>query len=422
MEAYAKVLLYAIPFFLILVIIEALYGWLAGKQTLRSMDTISSLSSGSTNTLKNIMGLTVIIFSYGWLESKIAIIHIEATWLVYVLAFIAIDFAGYCRHLLDHKVNFFWNEHVIHHSSEEFNLPCALRQSISNVLGIYAIFLVPAALLGLPPKVIAVISPIHLFMQFWYHTRHIPKLGFLEYIIVTPSAHRVHHAINPEYIDKNLSQIFIVWDRLFGTYQEEMDDVPPVYGIKKSAGTWNPVIINFQHVWRIFQDAWRTKNWMDKLRIWFMPTGWRPQDVSEKFPIEIIEDAYTQKKYDTEASSFLHAWSWVQYIVTTFFMVIMLINFSGLGVTNIMLYGAFIFISIYSYTTLMDRNPHALWMESVKNIIGLFLIYHTGSWIGIDTLIPFGNYLVGMYFVASSVIVTYFVLLEFRKEPKLATA
>ena len=144
-------------------------------------------------------------------------------------------------------------------------------------------FLVPAALLGVPHKIIIVLAPLHLFGQFWYHTRHIGKLGWLEYIFVTPSQHRVHHAINPEYVDKNLSAIFCIWDRMFGTFQEELDDVPCVYGTLKPVRTWNPFIINFHHAWNLAKDAWRTEKWSDKIRLWLMPTGWRPEDVSKNF-------------------------------------------------------------------------------------------------------------------------------------------
>ena len=106
-------------------------------------------------------------------------------------------------------------------------------------------------------------------------------MGFLENIIVTPSHHRVHHAINPEYIDKNYGQIFIFWDKLFGTFQKELPHVKPVYGITRPVRTWNPIKINFQHLWLLISDAWHTASWRDKLRIWFMPTGWRPADVEK---------------------------------------------------------------------------------------------------------------------------------------------
>ena len=266
MEAYATALLYAIPGFSLLVIIETFYIMFYKKLAVNHIDIVSSLSSGVTNIIKDSLGIVFILLSYPWLMSKIALFNMDDLplgWVIFI-AFVAYDFASYWNHLLNHKVNIFWNRHVIHHSSEEFNLPCALRQSISVFLGFFAIFLIPAALLGVPYQVIAVIAPVHLFMQFWYHTVHIPKLGFLEYILVTPSQHRVHHAINPEYIDKNLAAIFCIWDRLFGTFQEELDDVPPVYGVLKPAETWNPILINFQHAGRLLQDAWRTKDWAAK--------------------------------------------------------------------------------------------------------------------------------------------------------------
>ena len=132
------------------------------------------------------------------------------------------------------------NRHIIHHSSEEFNLACALRQPISSFVNLFTFLLLPAALFGVPSTVIAILLPIHLFLQFWYHTRYIGKLGFLEKFMVTPSHHRVHHAINPEYMDRNHGQIFIFWDKWFGTFQEELDSVPPVFGITRPAHTWNP--------------------------------------------------------------------------------------------------------------------------------------------------------------------------------------
>ncbi|MFT3910281.1 MAG: sterol desaturase family protein [Ferruginibacter sp.] len=299
MEAYGKILLIAMPIFLLLVLFEKWYGWRKGKDTVRSMDMISSLSSGVTNVTKDVLGLSVALITYEWLLSKIAITHINATWLTYVVAFIVLDFAGYTVHALDHKINFFWNSHIIHHSSEEFNLACALRQSVSVFVRLFVILLLPAALLGVPATVIAVVAPLHLFAQFWYHTQHINKMGFLEKIIVTPSHHRVHHAINREYIDKNYGQIFIFWDKLFGTFQEELKEVPAVYGITRPAQTWNPIKINFQHMLLLIQDAWRTKNWKDKLRVWYKPTGWRPADVAEKYPVYKIENVYAFEKYDT---------------------------------------------------------------------------------------------------------------------------
>lgn len=180
MEAYGKILLIAMPAFLVLVLFEKWWGWRKNFDTVRTNDMISSLSSGITNVTKDVLGLSVFIITYPWVLSKIALIHLESNWLIYFIAFMALDFAGYWTHRIAHEYNLFWNNHIIHHSSEEFNLACALRQSISSIVKIFAVFLIPAALLGVPANVIAVVAPLHLFAQFWYHTQHIGKMGVLE--------------------------------------------------------------------------------------------------------------------------------------------------------------------------------------------------------------------------------------------------
>src|SRR5690606_2629145 len=343
METYAKALLYAIPFFMVFIIIEILYGHIVKKQMHKPMDTISSLSSGLTNVVKDSLGLALVIISYPFLLEHLAIFHIGSTWPLYLIAFVVLDFAGYLNHWLSHKVNIFWNQHVIHHSSEEFNLACALRQSVSNVVAYPSLFLIPAAIVGVPVKVIGIVAPIQFFLQLWYHTRYIGKLGWFEYIFVTPSQHRVHHAINKEYIDKNMGQIFCIWDRMFGTFQEELDDVKPVYGILKPAKTWNPILINFQHFWRLLKDAWHTKSMWDKIRIWFMPTGWRPEDVKGKFPVTIIEDVYNFEKYNTPASKPFIYYCSFQVLFTIALMMFMFYNYPVIGFNNLLIYGAVVF-------------------------------------------------------------------------------
>jgi len=412
METYATALLYATPFFIGLVLFEALYGHFVKKQMRNVMDTISSLSSGLTNVVKDSLGLGIIIVTYPFLLDFFALTEIKETWLVWIVAFFALDFAGYWNHRLSHSINFFWNQHVIHHSSEEFNLACALRQSISNLLGYFPLLLIPAALLGVPHKVIAILAPIHLFAQFWYHTRHIGRMGWLEYIIITPSQHRVHHAINPEYIDKNLGQIFSFWDRMFGTFQEELPEVPPQYGVLKPAGTWNPILINFQHIWRLIKDAWRTNSYWDKLRIWFMPTGWRPEDVKEKYPIQIIQDVYNFKKYKPEASKDLKGYSIFQLLVNTILMLFMFYNYSEIGFSGLLLFGAYIFIGIYGYSTLMDKETYAVWIEVFRSIAGLALIFITDDWFGLNSYFSIGSYLVGLYFVITIFGGVYFAYFE----------
>ncbi len=419
MEQYGAILNIAMPIFLGLVFVEKAVEWYLGAKISRSLDTVSGLSSGMTNVVKDVLGLSVAIISYSWLVGKIALVHIEATWLTYAIGFIVIDFQGYWGHRWNHSINFLWNQHIIHHSSEEFNLASALRQSVSGFVNFFTFLLIPAALLGVPPKVIATIGPIHLFLQFWYHTRLIGKMGWLEHIIVTPSHHRVHHALNPEYMDKNLGQIFIFWDKWFGTFQEELPDVPPVYGVTRPVKTWNPLKINFQHIWLLFMDAWRAKDWNDKLRVWFMPTGWRPADVEARFPVEKIDNPYTYEKYDSHGSQSLVIWSYCQMFITYVFLIYFFAFLGKIGTPNIFFYGAFIAVSVYAYSELMDKNRNAWLFELLKIALGFSMIYRTGDWFKSSQLV--GNwvtYAVIAYLIASFFITLWFVFYEFKQTEK----
>ena len=375
MDTYANILLITIPIFLVLIFIEISYGiW---KKDLKHsyMDTISSLSSGFTNLMVDILGLGIIIFSYPFFYERLKVIELEESILLYFIAFVCVDFASYCHHRLKHSINIFWNMHVIHHSSEEFNLACALRQSITNNLGIGILFLVPAALLGVPPKMISVLGPLHLFGQFWYHTRHIGKLGWLEYILVTPSQHRVHHAINKEYIDKNLAAIFCIWDRAFGTFQEELDDVPCVYGTLKPVRTWNPILINFQHLWFLTQDAWYTSSIKDKFKIWFMPTGWRPKDVVKKIPRSKIENVFDQEKYKFEYTFIHKVFVGFHFLTLNIVLFIFLSSFTDLSFSDKTGYFLLIFSTIFSFSSVMDGYKWSINFEFIRIFLGMLFLY-----------------------------------------------
>ena len=410
METYGKILIIAMPLFLLLVLLEKWYGWRKGNDTVRTMDMISSLSSGVTNSTKDVLGLSLAIISYSWLVENLTIYQVQSSWLLYVIAFLALDFAGYWVHRLAHTVNFFWNNHIVHHSSEEFNLACALRQSISVYFRIYAFLLIPAALFGVPQQVIAVVAPLHLFAQFWYHTQHIHKMGWLEFIIVTPAHHRVHHAINPEYLDKNYGQIFIFWDRMFGTFQEESPAIPAVYGVTRPVRTWNPIKINFMHLWLLMQDAWHTKSWKDKLRVWLMPLGWRPADVVEKYPVYKIEDVYHFEKYDTPAPKGMIIYLWIQLFCLLLIVSYLFGNVASIGLTNMMYYGLFIFAQVYALTEFMDRNPRALIYEVVKNMICVGGILYYGGWFGLQNYFGASSYILMGYFFISTATVAAFTI------------
>ena len=407
MSVYVTSLFYAIPTFMVLISLEALVAKLRGVEVNRSEDMIASLSSGLTNTIRDGLKFTFAIISYTWLVDKIAIFKVEQMWLAVVIAFVVKDFSGYWVHRMNHRVNILWNRHVIHHSSEDFNLSCALRQSIANTIKFSAIFMVPAALLGVPAKIFAVLGPIHLFLQFWYHTQLINKMGWLEYILVTPSHHRVHHAINPEYIDKNYSQIFIIWDKLFGTFQPELEDVKPVYGTLAPSKTWNPILINFKHIWQLIKDAWRTVSFKDKLIIWFMPTGWRPKDVEERYPLEKITDPYKRVKYSVKNSLVLVGFSWLHLMVSLCMMLHLFVVAQSISIESSVMYAMFLMVGIFAYTSTLDGGALSLLSELVKILFGAYILISLEfSWFGLGV---FFSYAIGVY-----LLISFLISLKFR--------
>lgn len=415
MASYAQALFIAIPFFVLLMFIEIGYGILTKRQTYSVVDTISSLSSGITNSIKNLLGLGFIILSYPYLLEKLALFQLDDQWWVWVIAFVFIDFAGYWSHRISHSVNLFWNDHIIHHSSENFNLACALRQPISDLLRYYPLLLLPASIVGVPHQIIAFIAPIHLFLQFWYHTEHIGKLGFLEYIIITPSQHRVHHAINTPYIDKNLGQIFAIWDRIFGTYQEELEDEAPQYGVLKPVRTWNPIRINFMHLWQLAKDAYRAKLFWDKLRIWVMPTGWRPADVAEKYPLSLIEDVYGFERYNTHTSVNFQIYAVFQMLSVLGLFLMMIYGFENLSSSEILLFSLYLGVSIYGYSDLLDLKFSGFVIELIRTGFGFWLLGNLEHWKGLYNLfVPFNTLLVS-YLVLTLIGTIYVTSVEFPK-------
>ncbi len=406
MEAYAQALNIAIPVFILLILAEEVAARIKGVTVNRGADVIASLSSGITNVVKDVLGLTVVLISYDWLTTHCALLRLENTWTVYLAAFIAKDFAGYWIHRLEHEVNFLWNRHIIHHSSEEFNLSCALRQSISQVFSFFAIFLLPAALLGVPTEVMGIVAPLHLFGQFWYHTRLIGRMGFLESFLVTPSHHRVHHAINPVYLDRNYGQIFILWDKLFGTFQPELAAEPPVYGVKRPVRTWNPLLINFQHLALLLLDAYRTGRHIDRFRLWFMPTGWRPADVRGRFPVTAVEDLADFRKYETSPGTWVLGWCWLQLALTLAAVFHLFSRVGSLDWAHCLGYAVFIFTSIFSYTTLLDGSRRAVATEAVRALLGIGLLaWQGGDWFGLTAGFPAGaGVLLGLFLLAPLVV------------------
>lgn len=319
-------ILLAIPFFFLLIAIELIAEKVKGTSYYRINDAISSLSAGvvsrATGVIKQLIPLSLYAFGY----QHIAVFDFPTSSSFFLLAFVLYDFFYYWNHRMGHEINLLWAAHVVHHSSEEYNLTTALRQTSGSFFG--WIFYLPLALLGIPPEVLFPIAGLNLIYQFWVHTRHIPKLGILVWFLVTPSNHRVHHAQNQLYIDKNYGGVFIIWDRLFGTFQEELDGEKPIYGIRKALHSWDPVRANLQVYTQLAKDCWRTHSWWDKLLIWVKPTGWRPADVELKYPLKRVELAQFSK-FDTPISPARKYYALFQHLLILLVTLVLLLNLNN---------------------------------------------------------------------------------------------
>ena len=284
----------AIPVFIVCILIEVLWDQYKRRGYYNLADSLSCLSCGvGQQILLPLTGAAGLLI-YQYLQKHFGLLTISPSSLgAWVVLFFVDDFLYYLYHRGSHRVNFLWATHAVHHQSEEYNLSVALRQSWFTSLTSW-IFYIPLALIGFPILMFVVVRTLNTLYQFWIHTRAVGKLGFLETFLNTASHHRVHHGINPRYIDKNHAGILIIWDRLLGTFKEE--DEEPVYGTVKPLGSFNPVWANvaeFQRLWNISRT---TKRWSDKVRIWFAPPEWHPADLGGVVSVpEITREA--QHKY-----------------------------------------------------------------------------------------------------------------------------
>ena len=294
-----KVIVFATPVFLALIAIEIFWGRRKVRQgapddSYRFNDTVNSISLGMLSQLGGILTKVLTVGIYTAVFSSVALFDAATfwgTWYGVLLALVFYDFCYYWLHRAGHEVALFWAAHVVHHQSQSYNLSTALRQSSSgNLLG--WIFYLPMAVAGVPPVIFGTVALIDLLYQFWVHTEHIGKLGWFDRVFCSPSNHRVHHAVNDGYLDKNYAGVLVIWDRLFGSFKEE--SVKCVYGTRSTLNSWDPLWANAEVYWGLAKDSWRTQSWRDKLKVWFKPPGWRAPDLAERFPRRAFDMAEVQ--------------------------------------------------------------------------------------------------------------------------------
>lgn len=357
--------LYAIPFFFLLIGLELLVDRWRGVSTYRLADSINSLSAGVLSQVSGLLTKGLGLLTYGFAVQHLALFELSAqqTW-VWVLAFVLYDFCYYWNHRLGHERNVLWAAHSVHHQSEDYNLSTALRQTSSGFLFGW-IFYLPLAVLGVPLLVFLTVAALNLLYQFWVHTRHVPKLGWYEWAFVTPSNHRAHHAQNAIYMDRNYGGVFILWDRLFGTFQEELDEEPVIFGVTTPLASWNPLWANLQFYVQLWRDAARAASWWDKLRIWFMPTGWRPADVAAKYPLSKPELSQFVK-FEVPLSAGQKVYAGVQFALYLVGGTYLLAISESLTLGLLIASWAWVAFGLYSVGVWLENRPWARLLEVLR--------------------------------------------------------
>ena len=309
-----NLIIYAIPVFFLLIGVELLITRMKKLSYYRFNDAVTNLSLGIGSTVSGIFLKTLTVLAYIKLF-EISPLNgtIPNTWWVYILLFLGVDFFYYWFHRLAHEISVMWGSHAVHHQSEEYNLTVALRQAWYQ--GAFSfVFYLPLAIMGFPPVMFFVVSQIVTLYQFWIHTKLIHKMPApFEYIFNTPSHHRVHHGVNPQYIDKNHAGTLIIWDRMFGTFEPEQEEV--VYGITKQSKSWNPIWVNFEYWVDLGRDLSKVHKWRNAILMLVKMPGWKPEElggVSELKPVT----PQTFHKYDTEISPGLNYYVLFQFIIT----------------------------------------------------------------------------------------------------------
>ena len=327
---------YAVPFFLIAILIELAYGIAKKNNTYRLNDAISSLFMGSLLSANKLIIIGLGGYVFYAIETQYALSRMDAASpIVWVIAFVFYDFCYYWFHRMSHERQIFWASHVAHHQSEDYNLSTALRQTGTGAFVTW-VFFVPVFLLGVPSFVFVSVASINLIYQFWVHSEHIPKLGWYEKFFVTASNHRVHHAQNDNYIDKNYGGVFIIWDRMFGTFKEEDESEAPIYGIRGTLNTFNPIWANLHIYISMAKDIWYAQSWKDKFFVPFAKTGWKPSSLPEK-PAKDNFNSQTFQKYNPQVSGPIKIYSFFQFIALAYVGLVLLengeLNYQQLWVT-----------------------------------------------------------------------------------------
>jgi alkylglycerol monooxygenase len=385
------------PLVLLLLFIEIGYSVYKQNGIYNFQDTITNLGTGIGNQCVN-LGVAFFVFKfYGFIYQYIPW-KVPNTWYFLLLLLVIQDFVFYWFHRTGHTLHIFWAAHMPHHSSEELNLSVGLRASFTQRIFQFLFFDWVLVVFGFSPEMIYSMAAIHLFIAYWHHTQLINKLGWIEKIFVTPSHHRVHHGVNPEYIDKNFSEFLIIWDRIFGTFAKE--EKPVCYGLTHPPRTWDPFYINIQYWKQLIDDAIAAPFFVDKLKIWFMPLTWRPRGLEQTDLTQRIGyDLEEQTKWTSKQFTFAKPYLIFQLLLGLAFMYFTINQQNALSVFDRILFSAEIMLMIYSWYGVLEAKPWAIFTEIGRLLLmgaTFILVLHQHDlitlmgWVSILTLLLVG--------------------------------
>jgi sterol desaturase/sphingolipid hydroxylase (fatty acid hydroxylase superfamily) len=378
------IITWATPVFFVLIALELLVAKLRGRVVYHSSDAINSLGLGVISQIVAVFSKLLTLGIYAWCVQHFAVFALPANSLwVWVSALLLYDFCYYWLHRAGHEVNILWAAHVVHHQSEDYNLSTALRQTGSGVL-LGWLFYLPMAIIGYPLEVFVVVALIDLLYQFWVHTELVGRLGWFDRVFCSPSNHRAHHAVNDRYLDRNYGGILIVWDRLFGTFVEEDDTDPPIYGTRSPLRSWNPLWANAEVYWATLKDAWHARRWRDKLLIWLKPPGWRPADVAERFPKPAFD--IQRERYAPQLSRGLVIYGLAQFALLLGMGVQFLDLAKHLPAASLIGYAVFLLLSLYALGALTEGHRSGVGLELARLIVTAAIPLVTGGWFGVAHL------------------------------------
>ena len=403
------------PIVVALLLFEIVYSAIARKGVYTFQDTITNLGTGIGNQCVNLAVAFFVYKWYGWLY-QFAPWQVPATWYSMLGLLIISDFVFYWFHRTGHRVNVFWAAHMPHHSSEEMNLSVGIRASFTQRIFQFLFFDWILVLVGFSPEQVYAVAAVHLLLAYWHHTRLIKRMGRFEKLFVAPSHHRVHHGVNPQYIDKNYSEFLIIWDKLFGSYAEEEEEV--CYGITHPPRTWDPLYVNFQFWRQLFSDAWHTSSWWDKLRIWFMPTGWRPADVhDEVVPERIGYGLSEQVKFTSEPYPNMTGYLIAQVMLGMGYMYVAINMDWPLSALDRVIMSFGLFLMITSWGGILQARKWALLLEIFRTVyMASTLVFVLNK----NAILPWTSWLTIFAALVSGVGVLYFVF-QVRRAALAAT-